>query len=293
MGLGEFFSIACAITWALAVVLFKRSGESLAPNDLNLFKNALTFMVLMPVVLVVDGWQVSAFTAQQWGILLISGFVGIGLADSCYFRALNILGASRMGIVASLYSPFVIVLSVMFLGEQLALWQYMGFVLVLSGVLLVSYRRKNAEITGQQVRLGVIFGVLAVFLNAVGVVMVKPTLEQAPFLWAVWIRILAGSAGLLVILQLRGRLIGLRQRLAAHHAWRNTVAASLLGGLISMMLWLAGYKYTDASIASVLNETASVFIILFAWLILREQLNRRKLVGVTLTFAGVVLMVAQ
>ncbi len=290
MGLGEFFSIACAVIWALAVVLFKRSGESLAPNDLNLFKNVLTFMVLMPVVLVIEGWQPLMITPLQWGILLISGFVGIGLADSFYFKALNALGASRMGVIASLYSPFVIFLSVLFLGERLAFWQYFGFVLVLSGVLLVSYRRKSNSIPGENLRLGIIFGALAVFLNAVGVVMVKPTLEQVPFLWAVWIRILAGAMGLVMILQLQGRLAGLKQRLGVHHAWGNTILASLLGGLISMMLWLAGYKYTDASIASVLNETASVFIILFAWLILKEELSRRKVIGVTLTFAGVVLM---
>lgn len=291
MGLGEFFSISCAVIWALAVVLFKRSGESLAPNDLNLFKNVLTLAVLLPVVLIFEGWVLGEFSLNQWGILLLSGVLGIGLADSLYFKALNALGASRMGIVASLYSPFVIVLSVLFLGERLALWQYLGFMLVLSGVLLVSYRRRKAKIDGEDMRAGVIYGALAVFLNAVGVVMVKPTLEQTPFLWSVWIRILAGAVVLIMILQARNRLVGLKQRLQAHHHWGNTTLASLLGGLISMMLWLAGYKYTDASVASVLNETASVFIVLFAWLILKEEMNRRKVFGVMLTFSGVMLMI--
>lgn len=292
MGLGEFFSITCAVIWALAVVLFKRSGESLAPNDLNLFKNVLTFALLLPIVLLAEGWQASAISPIQWGILLLSGLIGIGLADSLYFKALNALGAGRMGIVASLYSPFVIVLSVLFLGEWLVLWQYMGFLLVLSGVLLVSYRRKKVVIDGEHLRMGVIFGALAVFLNAVGVVMVKPTLEEVPFFWAVWIRMFAGAAGLVVILQARGRLSGLGQRFRNHHGWINTTVASLLGGMISMMLWLAGYKYTDASTASVLNETASVFIVLFAWLILHEEMNRRKVIGVMLTFSGVLLMLS-
>ncbi len=291
MGLGEFYSITCAVIWALAVVLFKRSGESLAPNDLNLFKNVLTFCLLLPIVLFIEGWVPQTISGWQWSILLVSGVIGIGLADSFYFKALNTLGASRMGIVASLYSPFVILLSVLFLGEFLVLWQYLGFVLVLSGVLLVSYRRRRQQLDEQHVRIGVIFGALAVFLNAAGVVMVKPVLEQVPFLWAVWVRILAGALALLVMLRLRGRLRGLGQRLRAHHAWPNTVIASLLGGMISMMLWLAGYKYTDASTASVLNETASVFIVLFAWLILHEELNRRKIAGVMLTFCGVILMI--
>jgi drug/metabolite transporter (DMT)-like permease len=57
-----------------------------------------------------------------------------------------------------------------------------------------------------------------------------------------------------------------------------------------MILWLAGYKYTLASIAAVLNETASVFILLLAALWLKEPLTRRSVLGVTLTLGGVALM---
>ena len=57
-----------------------------------------------------------------------------------------------------------------------------------------------------------------------------------------------------------------------------------------MVMWLAGYKYTQASIAAILNETASIFILLLAWLLLREPLGRRGAIGVSLTLGGVVLM---
>jgi drug/metabolite transporter (DMT)-like permease len=45
-------------------------------------------------------------------------------------------------------------------------------------------------------------------------------------------------------------------------------------------------------VASVLNETASVFIVLLAWAFLGEPLNGRKLGGVALTFGGVVVMLS-
>lgn len=66
--------------------------------------------------------------------------------------------------------------------------------------------------------------------------------------------------------------------------------AAFVGQCLAMVLWLAGYKYTQASIAAVLNETASVFIVLLAWLWLREPLGRRGAAGVTLTLCGVALM---
>jgi drug/metabolite transporter (DMT)-like permease len=57
-----------------------------------------------------------------------------------------------------------------------------------------------------------------------------------------------------------------------------------------MILWLAGYKYTQASVAAILNETASVFILVLAAFWLKETMTRRGLAGVALTLTGVVVM---
>jgi drug/metabolite transporter (DMT)-like permease len=45
-----------------------------------------------------------------------------------------------------------------------------------------------------------------------------------------------------------------------------------------------------ASQASILNETANAWIVLFAWLMLGETIDVRKLAGLLLTFAGVATM---
>ena len=161
---------------------------------------------------------------------------------------------------------------------------------MLFGVLLISYRHRKREVTQESLRAGLCYGILAVFLNALTVIMVKPVLAVAPFFTSISIRMFAGAAGVALILLLKGQLKGLIGRYRLHQHWSITVSASLLGGCISMGFWLAGYKYTNASIAAVLNETASVFIVLFAWLILGEALNRRKVFGVMLTFSGVALM---
>jgi drug/metabolite transporter (DMT)-like permease len=73
--------------------------------------------------------------------------------------------------------------------------------------------------------------------------------------------------------------------------WGTIVLGSLLGSYLSMILWLAGYKLTDASIAAVLNETAGAFIVLFAWWLLKEEMNGKRLSGVALAFIGVAVVV--
>lgn len=71
------------------------------------------------------------------------------------------------------------------------------------------------------------------------------------------------------------------------HPWSLIVIASVMGSYLAMLFWLAGFKYADASVASILNETANIFIVLMAWLFLKEGLAKRKLVGVIMTFVGV------
>ena len=60
---------------------------------------------------------------------------------------------------------------------------------------------------------------------------------------------------------------------------------------LAWILWLAGYKLIDASVAAVLNETNGAFIILLAWLMLGEKISRRKLAGISLTLSGVLVMI--
>ena len=97
--------------------------------------------------------------------------------------------------------------------------------------------------------------------------------------------------GMLLVMMMGGRTRLTIEQFRQPHDWPQICLASFLGAYLAVMLWLAGYRYTLASIASVLNETSGIFIMLLAWLILREPLTGRKLLGLSLCFAGVVLMV--
>ena len=289
MGLGEALALMCALMWASAVVIFKHVGESMSANTLNLVKNILGVFLLFPTALIVEGLTLPQLSTTEWLILAASGYCGIAVADTWYLQALRYLGAGRTAIVASLYSPFVVILSIVFLGEQLATWQWLGLVMVLAGILIVVYQRQYQEVDSSALVKGVMLAACAVFLTAAGVVAMKPILDNNGFFWLVSLRMLAGVAGMLFFIIIRGQLSDtLRVVTGGEHKWVGIITASIFGTYFAMLFWLGGFKYTDASVASVLNETANIFIVIMAWLFLREQLTRRKIAGVTLTFAGVV-----
>ncbi len=308
VGLGEVFSLLSALGWAGGVILYKRLGETLPPMTLNLVKNLLVLGLMVPTVLLLQAGSFSQLTSTHVIIALVSGLIGIGIADTLYFKALNLLGAGRMGIVGNLYSPFVIIFSFLFLAERLSPLQLVGFALVLAGVLTITIpgrlrilSRSSEQpdpplmdemqrLAGRQLRIGVLIGAFAVLLMAVAIVMVKRTLEEQPFFWIVTLRLVGGVLGMLVLVPMMRRSGELATLRNPALSWPTLIGAAFLGQYLAMMFWLAGYRLTSASVASVLNETASVFIVLLAWLILGEPLTRRKLLGIVLSMCGVALI---
>jgi drug/metabolite transporter (DMT)-like permease len=182
----------------------------------------------------------------------------------------------------------VVLLSMVFLGERLALWQWLGFVMVLAGILVVVYQRHYRSVDQAALVKGIALAASSVFLSAAAVVAMKPILVNDGFFWMAALRLLAGVVGMLLIVALRRQFsTTLNIVINGQHKWVSIVVASVFGTYFAMLFWLGGFKYTDASIASVLNETANMFIVLMAWLFLNEELGKRKIWGAALTFVGV------
>lgn len=287
-GFGEFLSLLCALLWAFAVIFYKRAGDHFNAYEMNLFKTVFVLVLMVPTVLLVEGFDIPAITNYQFWLIFISGFVGIMLADMFYLRALQLIGASLTGITGSLYSPFVVAMSLLFLREVLHFWQYIGMLIVLLGVVLVGYRKKSLNNLHPPIK-GFIYAILAVFFTALGIVIIKPLSNELPFFWIIFIRSLGGYITMVIYgLVLKKSLSVLHVITAKGGKW--LIIGTFIGQYLSMMVWVAGYKYTSASIASILNETASIFILILSWLMLGESLTRRKIFGVLITITGVLIV---
>lgn len=285
---GEVFALVCALMWASAVILYKHVGESMSANALNLVKNILALCLLVPTALVFEGLNLPNLSHVEWGVLIASGYFGIAVADTWYLQALRNLGAGRTAIVASLYSPFVVILSILFLQESLALWQWLGFAMVLVGILVVVYQPNYQSVDSANLLKGIALAAGSVFLTASGVVAMKPILINDGFFWMVGLRMLAGIVGMLIFLAIRRRMVSTYDVIIkGKHSWKYIILASVIGSYLALLFWLAGFKYADASVASVLNETSNIFIVLMAWLFLKEEMTKQKVLGASLTFLGV------
>lgn len=289
MGFGEVLSLACAISWAFVLILFRQTGRSVHPFALNLFKNIIAFALFIPTILLWYGARTPEIATQDFGRLLLSGFLGLGVADTLVFTSLNVLGAGVMAIVECMYSPFVILFSIIWLGETLTRVQELGCALVIAAVFVASVTVNVRDVPQGEVRRGVAIGVTAILLVAAGVVIAKPALGRTPLLWAIETRYLGGLVGVLGFRPFLKGKVGKALPQLAPKQWL-AVFGSATAAYFQMILWLGGLKYAQASIAAVLNQTATIFTIVLAAVLLHEPLTRVRIGAATLAMAGVFLI---
>jgi drug/metabolite transporter (DMT)-like permease len=292
--LGPTLAIACALTWSASVVLFMKAGGGQHPLVLNLAKNALAMALMIPTILVVNGLDVPTMSGSQLAILALSGLFGIGIADAMVLRALRGLGASLMAIVECAYSPFVIVLSIAFLGERLSGARLGGASLILAAIILASVTRgafEGLKTPRKGLFVSLAWGVAGVGSMAVGIVMIKPIVNELPLLWVIATRLAAGTLGSAVLVAtLPGRGAAAWKQLLAAKQRGLLLTACILSTYISMIFWVAGYRYDDAAAVAVLNQTATIFTVLFAALFLDERFTPKMAWATSLAFGGVLLM---
>lgn len=287
---GELSALGAALIWAFALILFKRSGESVPPLSLSLFKNVVV-IVLMLATLPLAGQVYVLAPNLSWSdffILIISGILGIAIADTVLFYSLNLVGVGLVSIAECAYSPTVVLFAWLMLSEDVGVHHLAGGAMVVSGILVSSTHKPPFDRTRRQVWIGMLLGMFAVTLMSLGIVMAKPILEEAPVLWSATVRLAGGTVMLAAFMVASPRRRNLFAVFRPSHIWRFAVPGAFLGTYVAMLFWIAGFKYTLASVSAILNQTSTIFALMLATVFLHEPLTKRKLTAAVLAFGGVV-----
>ncbi len=292
--LGSVFALSSAFFWALAVILFKKSGDNFSPLSLNIYKSMVALILITLTMLILEIPFFPDVPPRAWVLLALSGFLGITLADILFFKALNLLGAGLVAVVECIYLPSVLFFSFLLLGERLGLGGIVGSFLVFSAILVGSMTRKNKNQKIPMTRetlVGIIAGLLSVVLMALGIVMIKGVLEHTNVFWATLVRVVAGCATLFAIVIFHPGRKKYIDELKFSRAWLTALPASVSGNFIALLFWVAGMKYTTASQAGILNQMSTIFIFILAAVWLKETITVQKSIAICLAFTGACLTI--
>ena len=253
---GVLAALAGALCWTLASSLWRRLPTALSASQLNLLKNGLALLSLLPFF---GASALAALWSDPWAfwLLVASGVLGIAIGDSLFFAALRRIGTRRTLTLDAGGPAVTALLGMAALAERPSLLQWLGIALITAALALVAGRDAGAP-RARDWGLGVALALGALACGSGGAVLARAALRSGAIepVHAAGLRLLAAA---LVLLPLLPSLLQRRQGpLPRRRRWPLGLLATLLGTTAGIALQQTALQQLPGALAVSLLATAPV-----------------------------------
>ena len=254
-----FFALAATLCFAYASTIFTEFSRKISPFWMNSFKAFVALIAFWITVFVFKSWinpDIKTIIA-----LISSGCIGLMIGDIFMLHAMKDLGASRMLMIFGL-QPFFLGIGGYFLFNQtFSPLSFLGVVFMLCCLFTISletYKQSGSW----QIR-GLVFGLIAILLDAVGILMTRYGFETTPGIDSIQvnaIRCVGAIIGFFLVYFLKGKIefTPVWKPLTRSEKIR-IVVGSLLGTYFSLMLYLTAVSRGQLSVISSVTVTGPMF----------------------------------
>lgn len=268
--------IASIILWASAFVGIRIALSGYSPGPLAL----LRFMIAsLCMALIYSNQNIKSTIPWKHRVqLMFAGVTGIGIYNICLNYGEITVSAGIASFVVGLMPVITVLLSIVFLREQLRIGVWLGIVISLSGLLLLAW----GESTQTDLRQGIMLLLVSAFMGAVLTIIQKRFLKLyhpvAIISWVMW----GGTLLLLIFLP------GLMQEIRTADT-QSTLAVVYMGIFPAALAYLAwGYVLNQysASKAAITLYALPLVSTLLGFLILDEIPSLISLFGGGIALVG-------
>ncbi len=134
--LGELAAILAALSWTVNSLALERLGRGFSAWALNILTKTGGLISVTLLSLLLQGSLLPGADLRQWGLLMLSGFVGFSIGDGFLFSAFQRLGAKRTMLIFSANPVISAVLGWLLLGETLGWLHITGILTAVSGIMI-------------------------------------------------------------------------------------------------------------------------------------------------------------
>jgi len=290
----DLLALGAAACWAVGSVMSVTPARHLGAFAFTRWRMAMVAVMLWAVVAVQGSWH--SFNSHAWGVMAISGLIGVFIGDTALFAAMNRLGPRRAGVLFATHAAFSAALGFALLEERMSLQALLGGVLTLAGVMLAILlgRHKGEthdwEADHGHVGLGVALALLAALCQAVGSLIAKPVMaQQVDPIMASAVRVTVATAAHAVLL-----LAGFRAARASQAPTLRVLAQTGLNGFIAMgigmTLVLLALEKGDVGMVAILSSVSPILVLPLLWLQLKRAPAPGAWLGAVLTVVGTALI---
>lgn len=283
--LGSFYCILTAVIWGLSFVAQSEGGK-VGTFTFNGLRSLLGAVVLIPAVFISFKKENRSLPQGEkkpfpFKDVLIAGVccgIPLCIASNLQQHAFNYLDAGKVGFITAMYMVIVPVFG-LFLGKKSRMQIWIGVALGMLGLYFISIKKGDFSVgTGEIITMlcAVCFAVHILVIDYFCQKVNNVALSCAQF----FVSGIISTVCMFIFEQPNIQDI-------------STVTAPLLyAGIMSCgvayTLQIFGQKYAEPAVASILLCLESVFSVLFGWLILKQSLTSRELLGCAVMFIAII-----
>ena len=283
---GILSALLSAGSWAFGTITFERIGKKIPYVGLTFLKGIFSILLMLFLILITDGF----YPIGWWEFLFLSlsGVIGITIGDSLFFKSLQDLGAKTQVIFFLLGQVLTMILSLLFLGELLSIEQYVGATILLVGVVVTTWGTQSDHPNKAR---GIFFGIISMLCFSVSAIMVKMAIAHVPVITATFYRMLFGTIFAfgygITSHNIHNWILPLKDKRLLSLFVFNVVIITYGGFLLSM----AAIKFISVALASVLSSTEPIFVIALSFILCKEKIHTREIIGALITLIGLSLII--
>lgn len=300
---GEFLALGVAISWTATALFAEVASKHLGSLMLNVFRMLLSLLFLGITLWVTVGVPYPEYAdLETWLWLGLSGFIGYVLGDYCLFQSYVVMNSRFGQLFMTLASPAAAVSAWLFLGEGMKPLAIFGMILTITGIAISIIRDGDKLVFPLR---GVLYAIGGALGTGVGLVISKIGMlhyEQSvvaaggdmhgmiPFA-STMIRATIGLIGFcftFFVLRHKGWK-QIHSAITDQSGMVCTIGAAIFGPFVGVSLALMSTLYTSAGIAQTIMATTPVLIILPSWLLFKQKITFREIIGAVISVVGVAL----
>jgi drug/metabolite transporter (DMT)-like permease len=292
--LGQLAAIATAGLWTLSALAWTSAGKSIGAVSVSFLRRVITCGLLIVYGWVVRGtWLATDATAENWGVLALSGLMGFCLADLCLFKAFLLIGPRLALLIYSISPPLAALISWAALGEQFTGWHWLGMAVTLAGVAWVVLEEPEVDghpHSARQLWPGVALAVLGAAGQALASMLSKKGLGDCDAVGATYIRVLGGIAGFIVLVTLGRRWPAVLKATGDRRAMGIMVCGAIVGPFVGVICYLVALKHCQVGVVATIISTMPVLILPFVIFVYHEKVSPRAAIGAAISVLGVAIL---
>lgn len=282
------FAFGSAVFAGLTAILAK-CGIRKTDSDAATAIRTIVVLIFSWIMVMITGsiGIIGSLSSKTWIFLVLSG-IATGASWLCYFKALQFGDVNKVVPIDKSSTILTIILAFIFLGEPITLVKGIAVVLIGVGTFMMIQTKETAHESEKPkgcswliyALLSTVFASLTAILGKVGIEGVESNLGTA-------IRTCVVLVMAWVVVFVKGKQHTIRE------IPKNELGFICLSGLATGGSWLCYYRALHDGMASVvvpIDKLSILVSIAFSYIVFRERLTKKAVVGLCLIVAGTLIM---